>query len=403
MNSAPTTSTSPSVTSVKTDLGFMLILSALMAFTSLSTDIYLPALPQMKVDLQGDVELTITGFLIGFTIAQLIWGPISDRIGRKIPLFIGMILFIVGSAGCALSQNIEQIVFWRIFQALGACIGPMLARAIIRDCFERTQAAQMMSTLIIIMAIAPIAGPLIGGQLIQFSTWHSIFWLLAIIGVLMFLSLFYLPETHPIEKRSHTSFLHAFAQYGSLLTHKKFMVYTLAITFYYLGVYAFITGSPFVYITYFQVDPGYFGWLFAVNIFGLMALSFLNRSLVKRFTLDTLLQGATLVAMLAAIALALCVYTQTGGIVSIVLTVFIVFSMNGILAATATASALDGVPHIAGSASAFIGALQYGSGIISSVLLAEFSDGTPWPMASLILIACVLSSAMIWLFNRKQA
>lgn len=124
-----------------TGLPFILILSALMAFTSLSTDIYLPAMPRMSADLQGNAELTITGFLIGFAIAQLIWGPISDHLGRRIPLFIGMALFVIGSAGCAMANTITDIVFWRVFQALGACTGPMLARAMIRDLFSRTRAA----------------------------------------------------------------------------------------------------------------------------------------------------------------------------------------------------------------------------------------------------------------------
>ncbi len=154
---------------------FILILSGLMAFTSLSTDIYLPAMPMMAAQLHGDAELTITGFLIGFALAQLVWGPISDRLGRRTPLFIGMVLFIIGSAGCALSTTIDQIVFWRVFQALGACTGPMLARAMVRDLFARTRAAQMLSTLTIVMAIAPIAGPLIGGQMIKFTNWHTIF------------------------------------------------------------------------------------------------------------------------------------------------------------------------------------------------------------------------------------
>lgn len=396
------TTTQPAVTVpvIKSNLVFMIILSALMAFTSLSTDIYLPALPDMRIDLQGNVELTITGFLIGFAIGQLIWGPISDRIGRKKPLFIGMILFTIGSAGCALSQSIEQMVFWRIFQAFGGCIAPMLARAIIRDCFAKTQAAQMFSTLIVIMAIAPIAGPLLGGQLIKISTWHSIFWLLAFIGVLMFASLWYLPETHPSEKRSTTSLLTAFGQYGQLFANKSFMAYTLSVTFFYFGVYAFITGSPFVYISYYHIDPQYYGWIFGVNIIGVAALSFVNRSLVKRFTLDTLLHASTAIAMISAITLGICVYTHTGGLLSILITIFIIFSMNGIIAATATVAALDGVPHIAGSASALIGALQYGSGIISSLLLAWFSDGTPWTMTWIIMLACIFSAAMIWIYRR---
>ncbi|AUV43465.1 MULTISPECIES: multidrug effflux MFS transporter [Citrobacter] len=391
---------SPVTTASQTGLTFILILSGLMAFTSLSTDIYLPAMPTMAEDLHGNVELTITGFLIGFTIAQLIWGPISDHMGRRKPLFIGMVLFIIGSAGCALSTSITQIVFWRVFQALGACTGPMLARAMIRDLFARTRAAQMLSTLVLVMAIAPIAGPLIGGQIIRLSTWHSIFWLLVVIGALMFISLNWLPETLPEDKRVKASLAGAFRNYRSLLTNGRFMRYTLSLTFYYVGAYAFITGSPFVYISYYHVDPQHYGWLFALNIIGVMAMSVVNRRLVQRHALEQLLKYATMLAALAAVALALLVKLESGGIVAIIVSIFLLFSMNGIIAATSTAAALDAVPNIAGSASALIGALQYGSGIISSLLLAAFSDGTPWTMAWIIALFTLLSAVLAFRVKR---
>ncbi|KAB8308973.1 Bcr/CflA family efflux MFS transporter [Rouxiella chamberiensis] len=377
-----------------TGLTFVLILSALMAFTSLSTDIYLPAMPLMAKDLQGDAELTITGFLIGFCIAQLIWGPVSDHFGRRLPLFIGMVLFVIGSAGCALSTDIGQIVFWRVFQALGACTGPMLARAMIRDLFSRTRAAQMLSTLMIIMAIAPIAGPLLGGQMIKVTSWHSIFWLLAVIGTLMLISLFWLPETLPEEKRVKASLRSAFRNYYTLLSNTQYMRFTLCLTFYYVAAYAFITGSPFVYITYFGVEPQHYGWLFAVNIVGLMAVSMVNRRLVHRYPLETLLRFAVCIAMLAALMLALATGAGIGGIGLIAAAVFVFFAMNGVIAATSTAAALDAVPNVAGSASALMGSLQYGSGIISSLLLALLSDGTPWTMGWIIAVFTVASAVM---------
>ena len=380
----------PAAAASQTGLSFILILSGLMAFTSLSTDIYLPAMPTMAGDLNGNVELTVTGFLVGFAIAQLIWGPISDHLGRRTPLFIGMVLFIIGSAGCALSTDITQIVFWRVFQALGACTGPMLARAMIRDLFARTRAAQMLSTLVLVMAIAPIAGPLIGGQIIRLSTWHSIFWLLVAIGVLMFISLLWLPETLPEERRVKASLAGAFRHYRALLTNGRFMRYTLSLTFYYVGAYAFITGSPFVYIRYYHVDPQHYGWLFALNIVGVMAMSAVNRRLVQRHALEQLLKYATMLAALAAVALALLVKLEIGGFIAIIITVFLLFSMNGIIAATSTAAALDAAPNIAGSASALIGSLQYGSGIISSLLLARLSDGTPWTIALFTLMSAAL-------------
>ncbi|MDD4274836.1 MAG: multidrug effflux MFS transporter [Desulfobacter postgatei] len=380
---------------------FMSILGALMAFTSLSTDIYLPAMPAMAKELNGNAELTITGFLIGFTFAQLIWGPISDSIGRKIPLFIGMLIFAVGAAGCAMSHSIGQIVLWRVVQAFGACTGPMLARAMIRDLYSRSRGAQMFSTLMIIMAIAPIIGPLLGGQIIRVSSWHSIFWLLAVIGIMMFISLFRLPETLSMEKRFPASIGKAFVNYRHLMTHTVFMRYTLCVTFYYVAAYAFIAGSPKIYISYFGIDPQHYGWLFAVNIVGVMCLSFLNRSLVTHLSLHRLLKIATTVSLIAIIALTVFVRADMGGIYIIVGMVFIFFSMNGIVAASATAAALDEVPQIAGSASALIGALQYGSGIVSSLLLTFFSKGTPWTMTWIMLIFTAASFLMVARGERK--
>ena len=366
---------------------FILILSGLMAFASLSTDIYLPAMPVMAAELQGDAELTITGFLIGFAVAQLIWGPIGDRLGRRTPLFIGMVLFIIGSVGCALSVSIDQIIFWRVFQALGACTGPMLARAMVRDLFARTRAAQMLSTLTIVMAIAPIIGPLLGGQLISVTSWHAIFWLLA---------LRWLPETLPPERRQQGSPLKAFHHYGQLLRNRIFIRYTLSLTCYYVAAYAFITGSPDVYIRYFGVEPQHYGWLFAVNILGLMTMSLVNRRLVQRYALGDLLKVALVVASLAMVAMAFSVKLHHGGLVGIALCVFLFFSMNGVIAATSTAAALDEAGEFAGSASAFIGALQYGSGIVSSLLLAGLHDGTPWTMTWIMGAFTLVSLLLAW-------
>ncbi|WP_122097036.1 multidrug effflux MFS transporter [Rahnella sp. Larv3_ips] len=399
----PSQALSPPAAGKTTGLSLVLILSALMAITSLSTDIYLPAMPVMATDLQGDAELTITGFLIGFCIAQLVWGPVSDHFGRRLPLFLGMVLFIAGSVGCALSTDIVQIVFWRVFQALGACTGPMLARAMIRDLFSRTRAAQMLSTLMIIMAVAPIAGPLIGGQMIKVTSWHTIFWLLAIIGVLMLVSLFWLEETLPAEKRVKASLSGAFANYAILLRNGSFMRFTLCLTFYYVAAYAFITGSPFVYIRYFGVDPQHYGWLFAVNIIGLMAVSVVNRRLVHRYPLESLLRFAVFAATLAAVILAAATGFGFGGIGLIVVAVFVFFSMNGIIAATSTACALDAVPNVAGSASALMGSLQYGSGIISSLLLALLSDGTPWTMGWIMAVFTLASAGMALTTRVKRA
>lgn len=370
------------------------LLSALMAFTSLSTDIYLPAMPQMQRELGGEVELTITGFLIGFALAQLVWGPLSDRIGRRRPLMMGVALFVAGSVGCALSQDLAQMVGWRVVQAFGACTGPMLARAMVRDLFQRTQAAQTLSTLTVVMAIAPIIGPLLGGQLVRISSWHAIFWLLAALGVLTLLALRALPETLPPERRTTTSWTGVLVDYADLLRNSAFMRYTLSVTFLYMGVYTFIAGSPFVYITHFQVDPQHYGWLFSINIVGVMALSAINRRLVRRFSLDALLRSATAVSALAMVAGVVLVLWYPDALWAIAVPVFVFFGTNGIIAATSTAAALDAAPRVAGSAAALIGSLQYGSGIVSSALLATLRPRGPLTLVALMAGFAAVAAAM---------
>ena len=162
------------------------VLSALMGFASISTDFYLPAMPAIANALgatAGSVEYTISSFLIGFSLGQLFWGAVSDKYGRRIPVAIGLVLFIIGSAGCAMSQSIEMIIVWRIVQAFGACAGVVLSRAMVRDLYQGPRAAQMLSTLIAVMAIAPLLGPILGGQIDAFAGWRAIFWTLVVLGL----------------------------------------------------------------------------------------------------------------------------------------------------------------------------------------------------------------------------
>ena len=282
----------------KRSLSFMMILSAFMAFASLSTDIYLPAMPAMQDDLGGAVALTITSFLVGFAIAQLVWGPISDHIGRRMPLAIGALLFFIGSVGCALAPSMEAVIGFRVVQAVGACVGPMLSRAMVRDLCTSSQAAAMLSTLVLIMAAAPIVGPLLGAFLMGAGGWRMVFWLMAAIAVLLFFSVHFLPETLPHEKRSAESLGAAFKSYGRLVRMKFFMMNTLSVTFFYVAVYAFITESPVIYIRHFGIDPQYYGLFFGVNIIGVAAVSYFNRMFVTRFSLLQLLKAATGIAAL---------------------------------------------------------------------------------------------------------
>lgn len=388
----------------KTPLTFLIILSGFMAFTSLSTDIYLPAMPAMQKSLGGRVELTVTGFVIGFAIAQLIWGPISDRIGRIKPLMIGTILFIIGSIGCALSTSMPMVVFWRVFQALGACTGPMISRAMIRDRYDSQRGAQMLSTLMMIMAVAPILGPLLGGVFLRLSTWNLIFWFMALVGVILFLSTRLLPETLSESDRSQASLSQSFRNYARLLRTKRFMIYTMSVTFFYVAAYAFITGSADIYINYYHVSAEAYSLLFGVNIIGVSLMSMVNRQLVSRFSLPKLLAISTSVAFGFTLILASMGVTNAFGLWGIVVPLFCFFSMNGIVAACSNAAALNAVSSdMAGSAAAVLGALQYGSGVIPSILLAIFADKTPATMTIIIAVAIFFSAVMGWLGNRIES
>jgi MFS transporter, DHA1 family, multidrug resistance protein len=181
------------------------ILSALMAFAGISTDLYLPAIPAMGKSLgvnTGMIELTVSGYLIGFSLGQLLWGPIGDRYGRRLPVTIGLVFFVIGSAGCALAGSAWALIVWRVVQALGACASVVLARAMVRDLYTGERAAQMMSTLMTVMAIAPLVGPIVGGQILTFASWRAIFWTLVGVGISTLLALFTLPETLARERRN---------------------------------------------------------------------------------------------------------------------------------------------------------------------------------------------------------
>src|SRR5579859_6100324 len=174
------------------------ILAAPMGFASISTDLYLPAMPAMGRALDasaGSVEWTISGYLIGFSLGQLLWGPMSDRFGPRLPIAAGLVLFVIGSAGCALAGSAPSIIGWRVVQALGACASVVLARAMVRDLYAGARAAQMMSTLMTVMAIAPLLGPLVGGQILAVSGWRAIFWVLVAVGTMTLGALFTIPET----------------------------------------------------------------------------------------------------------------------------------------------------------------------------------------------------------------
>jgi DHA1 family bicyclomycin/chloramphenicol resistance-like MFS transporter len=366
------------------------ILSALMGFASISTDLYLPAMPAMAHAFgagAGAVAWTVSGYLIGFSVGQLFWGPIGDRMGRRLPVAIGLVLFVLGSAGCALAGSIWWEIAFRVVQAIGASAGVVLGRAMVRDLYDGDRAAQMMSTLITVMAIAPLLGPIVGGQILTLGSWRTVFWTLVGVGLATLAALLTLPETLPAERRSDLPLGRVFAQYGELLSHRRLIGYAGAGGFFYVGVFAYIAGTPFAYITYYHVPAQLYGVLFAAGILGIMATNMFNARLVVRFGGHRLMLGGSVVAAFAAIALAITARTDWGGIWGLVIPLLVFVAMSGFIIANSIAGALSDFPDRAGAVSALVGALQYGGGIIGSALVGAFADGTPWPMAWVIAVA----------------
>lgn len=389
-----------------TELRVLLILSTLMSFASMSTDMYLPALPAIGRALHAtasSIDLTFSSFLVGFSAGQLLWGPIADRHGRRTPVAVGVVLFIIGSAGCALSASVWQLMGWRVVQALGACAGPVLARAMVRDLYGREHAARMLSTLILIMGVAPLAGPLVGGQILALGSWRGIFWTLVGFGLLTLVSLRFLPETLKPAQRTVEPLRASLRGYLGLARDPRILGYALAGGFFYAGAYAFIVATPFVYIEYYGASPQAYGLLFGLNIVGMMAANFVNARLLARLGSERLFRIGTWVLAGAGLALAADARFAWGGLAGLVVPVFFYMSMNGFIVANSVAGALSAFPRQAGTASSLIGALHYGSGILSAAMVGWFADGTPWTMGWIMGLSGVGSVAIALLMQRWQA
>jgi DHA1 family bicyclomycin/chloramphenicol resistance-like MFS transporter len=382
------------------------ILSALMGFASISTDLYLPAMPAMGTSLgasHGLIELTVSGYLIGFSLGQLLWGPIGDRYGRRLPVAVGLVLFVIGSAGCALAGSAWTMIGWRIVQAVGACAGVVLARAMVRDLYAGERAAQMLSTLMTVMAIAPLLGPIIGGQILNLASWRAIFWAMAGFGAVIFLALLTLPETLARERRNHEPLVRAMTNYLLLMRHGGLMGYAGAGGFFYAGMFAYIAGTPFAYISYYHVSPQFYGILFGAGIVGIMAANIVNAWLVIRLGSARLLQIGTTAAALAALLLAVNARSGWGGLVGLVVPLFLFVGMAGFIIANSISGALESFPGRAGAASALVGAIHYGSGILGSALVGAFADGTPWPLGWVIALAGIGGAACAWFLVPARA
>jgi MFS transporter, DHA1 family, multidrug resistance protein len=382
----------------------ILVLGTLTAFGPLSIDMYLPGLPAIAADLGTDaaaVGLTLSLFFVGLALGQVFYGPLSDRLGRRAPLLFGCTLYTLASIGCALAPSIGVLIAMRFVQALGGCAGMVVARSVVRDRFEQQDAARVFSWLILVMGLAPITAPLIGGQLLAVSGWRAIFWLLAGFGlVCLALVLFFLPETLPAERRVRAGLGEVFRVYGGLLADRHFLGFALAGGLVSAAMFAYIAGSPFVVIELYGVSPQQYGWIFGTNALGLIAASQLNRRLLASYEGTTILRGALTLAAGASVVLVLVAATGFGGLGGLLAPLFVCIASGGLVGPNATAAALAPHGRIAGSASALLGALQFAVGAASGALVGLLHNGSALPMAGVVALCCIAALASYLLLIR---
>ncbi|MCC6467444.1 MAG: Bcr/CflA family multidrug efflux MFS transporter [Alphaproteobacteria bacterium] len=374
-----------------------LILGALTAFTPLSVDMYLPGLPALALQFKaghGAVQLTLSSFFAGIALGQLFYGPICDRYGRKPPLYVGGLLFVLASAGCALAGSIESLIAMRFVQALGCCAGMVMPRAMVRDLFDPHQAARMFSMLMLVMGVAPILAPLIGGYVLIWSGWPAIFWGLAGYAILVLTAAHFLPETHRPREPVTLSIGSALRGYAAVLVDRQFMGYALAGALPIAGMFAYIAGSPFVFIELYGVPAEKFGWLFGANAAGFIAASQINARLLRHYPPDRILAVASWVGAAAGLLLLAIVLTGAGGLWGVAIGLFACIAPMGMVMPNAAACALAGHGARAGTASAVLGILQFGGGGLTSAAIGAMAATSAVPMGAIV-AACVVAAALL--------
>ena len=372
---------------LKKNLRTVLILSALVGFAPMSIDMYLPALPALARYFATDmasVEHTLASFFAGLTVGQILYGPIADKYGRKPPLYFGLTLYIAASAACALAPTINSLIGLRFLQAVSGCAGMVVARAVVRDLYDRQESARVFSILLMVMGIAPIVAPLAGGYLLTWLGWRAIFWVLALFGTACLVAVkFGLPETIPANQ-PRVPLSAALGNYVSLLRDRRYLGYALSSGFGQAGMFAYISGSPFVFIELYGVPAHAYGWLFGMNAAGIVAFTQINRKLLLRYDADRVLDAGNLAGFAMCVLLLVAAWTGVGRLAGIVVPLFFVVAMRGLTFPNASAGAMAPFPEKAGSASALLGSVQFAIAAVASAAVGFFHDGTAVPMAAVV-------------------
>lgn len=377
-------------------VGFVVILGALIAFAPLSIDMYLPAFPAIAAHYgttAGAVQTTLAVFFIGLAVGQGVLGPVSDRVGRLPPLLGGIALYVCASIWAALAPDIESLTAARLLQALGGCAGIVVSRAMVRDLFDERGSAQVYSLLMLVMGLAPILAPMIGGFIIAYYEWHMIFWVLAAFGLACGPAvLFGLGETLPRERRQHGGLRPVLGAYVALFADRPFMAFSLANAFISAAMFAYITGSPFVFIELHGLDPAGYAMLFGVNAAGLIVASQVNALLLRRISGRKILKLAMGVHLAAALTLLAATVFLPGAFYLLAACIFVAVGSLGFVGANAMAAAMARAETHIGAASALTGILQFALAAASGGLVGAFNDGTALPMAVIIAGASIAAT-----------
>jgi MFS transporter, DHA1 family, multidrug resistance protein len=363
------------------------ILGALTAFGPLSIEMYLPGLPDLAATLGAQAwaaQLTLTACLAGLALGQIVAGPLSDRLGRRVPLLAGVSAYAGASLLCALAPSVYALVGLRFVQGLAGAAGIVIARAVVRDMYTGREAARFFSMLMLVNGAAPILAPVLGGQVLEVTSWRGVFVVLAAIGVLLAAAAALgLPETLDAARRHPGGVGATLRTFGRLLADRGFLGHALACGLSFGAMFAYIAGSPFVLQEIYGASPQLFSVMFAANALGIVAASQLNRVLIGRFEPRAIMVAALGVQAFAGVTLLVAVAVGTG-VWPVVVLLFAVVSSLGLVMPNATALALADHPDVAGSASGLLGVMQFIVGATTAPLVGVAGTDTALPMAMLI-------------------
>jgi DHA1 family bicyclomycin/chloramphenicol resistance-like MFS transporter len=376
---------------------FLLLVGLLSLFGSLCIDMYLPALPKISENLHASasaIQLSLTMCLIGLAAGQIVYGVISDSLGRRGPLIAGLCLFIVASLCCSTAHSASMLAAFRFFQGLGAAAGIVIARAIVRDLFEGYQAARVFSLLMLVTGCGPVLAPQIGAELLLLTSWRGVFLMLAGCGsILLTMAIFRVPETLHGDLRTDLGFRPAFKAMRRVGTSVVFLQHAIATSLGFGAVFAYIAGASFAIEDIYHASAQEFGLLFALNAGGMIAASQISARVVRRIGAQRLMTGGLVGMATSTFTLLIVVLTHFGGLPAIVICMFATMTSNGFIGPNAMALSLQGFPEVAGSASALLGLAQFGLGAAVAPLVGIRGSKDIFPMA--LVMATMGSGALV--------